>query len=242
MTNYLPQLLWIALTVACLIIILAGLAKILRISTLERKKQNHILFGAILFFTVWCGLLLLLAYNGFFTDFSHLPPRPLLAIIIPLPLVIVFSVSKTGKTLLNLVPAHWLVYIQAFRIAVEILLWLAFTRNLLPKQMTFEGGNFDIATGILAIAAGYFIMKNKLNHRTLLIAFNSIGVILLLNILIIALLSMPTPIRYFMNEPSNTIVGQFPFILLPGVLVPIAYSFHILSFRKLQLERGRVNK
>jgi hypothetical protein len=46
-------------------------------------------------------------------------------------------------------------------------------------------------------------------------------------------LSMPTSLRYFMNEPSNTIVAQFPFILLPGVLVPIAYTMHIFSLRQL---------
>ena len=53
----------------------------------------------------------------------------------------------------------------------------------------------------------------------------------------IAVLSMPTSIRYFMNEPSNTLVGQFPFILLPGILVPIAYTMHIFSLRGLQAKR-----
>jgi hypothetical protein len=44
---------------------------------------------------------------------------------------------------------------------------------------------------------------------------------------------MPTPIRYFMNEPANTLVARFPYILLPGVLVPIAYTIHIFSLRQL---------
>jgi len=57
--------------------------------------------------------------------------------------------------------------------------------------------------------------------------------LLLLNILVIAVLSMPTPFRYFQNEPSNTLVAQFPFILLPGILVPIAYTLHIFSLRQL---------
>jgi hypothetical protein len=57
--------------------------------------------------------------------------------------------------------------------------------------------------------------------------------LLLLNILVIAVLSMPSPFRYFLNEPSNVIVAQFPYILLPGVLVPLAYSLHIFSLRQL---------
>jgi hypothetical protein len=40
-----------------------------------------------------------------------------------------------------------------------------------------------------------------------------------------------------MNEPANTLVGQFPFILLPGILVPIAYGLHIFSLRQLLKQR-----
>ena len=61
-----------------------------------------------------------------------------------------------------------------------------------------------------------------------------------MNIVVIAVLSMPTPIRYFMNEPANVIVGQFPFILLPGVLVPIAYAMNIFSLRQLLLSEKTI--
>jgi len=75
----------------------------------------------------------------------------------------------------------------------------------------------------------------------LAIAFNIVGILLLLNILVIAVLSMPTSIRFFMNEPSNTLVGQFPFILLPGVLVPIAYTMHIFSLRQLFAKQNKMD-
>jgi hypothetical protein len=52
---------------------------------------------------------------------------------------------------------------------------------------------------------------------------------------------MPTPFRYFQNEPANTLVAKFPFILLPGILVPIAYSMHIFSLRQL-LARKKVQQ
>lgn len=38
-----------------------------------------------------------------------------------------------------------------------------------------------------------------------------------------------------MNEPSNVLLAQFPFILLPGVLVPLAYTLHIFSLRQLYI-------
>src|SRR5262249_7389811 len=155
------------------------------------------------------------------------PPRPVAVILVPLPFILVFAFSKTGTYILKNTPPQWLVFIQSFRILVEILLWLAYRRSVLPVQMTFEGRNFDVLTGILAIPVGYFCFIKKTWPRSIAVIWNLIGIALLLNILTIAVLSMPTPIRYFMNEPANTIVAQFPFIYLPGVLVVIAYSMHI---------------
>jgi hypothetical protein len=103
--------------------------------------------------------------------------------------------------------------------------------------MTFEGGNLDILTGILALPAGYLVAQKKFSPLKISLTFNLIGIALLLNILVIALLSMPTPFRHFTNEPSNVIITQFPYILLPGVLVPIAYGLHILSLRKWHLDK-----
>jgi uncharacterized membrane protein len=127
---------------------------------------------------------------------------------------------------------------QSFRIAVELLLLMAFVNGRIPVQMTFEGRNFDILTGILALPAGYLLVNRKMYAPRLAVAFNVLGLLLLTNILVIAVLSMPTPIRYFMNEPANTLVAQFPFILLPGVLVPIAYTMSIFSLRQLLVKEN----
>jgi len=238
-SNFLaPAVFCTLLSIACMMVILYGLWTILKRTGWAPQKQLQIFLFATIILVAWAGLLSLLSVKGFFADFTKLPPRPLLAILVPLPFVLWFAFSKTGSRLLEEVPAQWLVFMQSFRILVEVMLWLAFIKNLLPVQMTFEGRNFDVFTGILALPAGYLLVKNKSYSLKTTLLFNIAGLILLLNILIIALLSMPTPIRYFMNEPSNTIVAQFPFILLAGVLVPVAYSFHIFSLRKLYLNRA----
>ena len=103
----------------------------------------------------------------------------------------------------------------------------------LPVQMSVEGRNFDVLTGILALPVGYFLLRKKSYAPKIAIAYNVLGLVLLLNIVVTAFLSMPTSLRYFMNEPSAVLIGSFPFILLPAVLVPIAYSFHIFSLRQL---------
>jgi len=236
-----PGFLWPLLMLLCLIIILTGLKTVLKKTKWEKSKQNKIFFGTAFILGIWIGLLTILSFKGFFTDFNKLPPRPALAILIPLPIIFLIAFSKTGTQLLQKVPQHWLVFMQSFRVIVELLLLFAFMAGKLPVQMTFEGRNFDVLTGVLALPVGYLLARKKNNASKLAIAFNIIGILLLLNILVIAVLSMPTSIRYFMNEPSNTLVGQFPFILLPGVLVPIAYTMHIFSLRQLLAKQNKVN-
>jgi len=236
-----PGFLWPLLTLACIVIILTGLRIVLKRINWEKSTQNKIFFGTVFILVTWIGVLTILSSNGFFSDFSKLPPGPALAMLIPLPIIAIVTFSKTGTQLLQTVPSHWLVFMQSFRIIVELLLFFAYMAGKLPVQMTFEGRNFDVITGVLALPIGYLLAKKKTYAPKLAIAFNIIGVLLLLNILVIAVLSMPTTIRYFMNEPSNTLVGQFPFILLPGVLVPIAYTMHIFSLRQLFLKQNKID-
>jgi hypothetical protein len=232
-----PGFLWPLLTLVCIAVILYGLNKVLNKTGLSETKKSSLFWGTAAILTTWAILLTALSYNGFFADFSKLPPRPVLAMLFPLPVVLLFTFSKPGKELLRAIPVHWLVVMQSFRIFVEVLIWFAFLADKLPVQMSFEGRNFDVLTGILALPVGYLLVKKKEYAPQLIIVFNVVGILLLLNILAVAVLSMPGPIRYFMNEPSNTLVAQFPFILLPGVLVPIAYSLHIFSLRQLYIKR-----
>lgn len=189
------------------------------------------------FSLAWVALVGGLALKGFFEDLATLPPRPVLAMLLWLPVVLALTYTRAFKRLALSTPPQWLIYFQAFRIAVELLLFQAFVRGLLPVQMTFEGRNFDVLSGVLALVAGYLAAKRAKGWRTVAALYNVLGLALLINVLIIALLSMPTPLRYFTNEPPLTVVGRFPFIYLPTVLVVFAYSFHILSLRQLYLLR-----
>ena len=234
-----PGVLWPLLTFICLAFIIMGLYSALKRTGWSRSRRINIYLVTTILIVLWTALLAVLSIKGFFSDFSKLPPRPVLAMLIPLPVIIIIAFSKTGKQLLMSVPPQWLLFMQSFRIIVELLLLFAFMAGKLPVQMTFEGRNFDVITGILALPVGYLLARKKTYASKLAIGFNIIGIALLVNILVIAVLSMPTSIRYFMNEPSNTLVASFPFILLPGILVPIAYTMHIFSLRQLIAKQNK---
>ena len=78
-----PGFLWPLLTLLCLVIILTGLRTVLRNTKWGKSMQHKIFFGTVFILTTWIALLTILSYNGFFEDFSKLPPRPALAMLIP---------------------------------------------------------------------------------------------------------------------------------------------------------------
>ena len=231
----LPAVMMIELSFACLLIMVLGLRSALGKTGWDVLQKRKILINSLVIVVLWVVLIGILATKGFFADFSKRPPRPVLVILLPLPFVLWAAFSKKGSVLLQHIPPFQVIGMQVFRILVELLIWRAFLAGLLPVQMSFEGYNFDIWSGILAIPAA-IVLKRKWNPTVSLI-YNIIGLLLLLNILSIAVLSMPIPLRYFMNEPSSGIVGRFPFIYLPGILVVIAYSLHIFSLRQWWLLR-----
>ena len=188
-------------------------------------------------FIAWSLLLGIMSTRGFFSDFSSLPPRLTFALLTPLPLVLLFIRSRAGKQLLHQINPQWLIYLQSFRILVEIALWLLVRNGSLPVQMSFEGLNFDILTGLFAFPVGYYCFVKKTWPPVIALLYNIAGLLLLMNIVTITALSLPTPLRIFHHQPDSSLVTRFPFIYLPGVLVPLAYTLHIISLRQWKMFR-----
>jgi len=132
-----PSIAWLLLTSVSITFILIGLKAALKRTDWRKDKQQRIFSIASISIFVWSVLLLILSYKGFFEDFNTFPPKPALVILIPLPIVFIIAFSKTGTEFLKTIPPYWLVFIQTFRIAVELLLLMAFIKRMIPVQMTF---------------------------------------------------------------------------------------------------------
>ncbi len=231
--NYLllAQVLLIFLILLVLWLIYKGTHRILSVQQIERadKISNYLLAGLI------CWLLLtgLVSLTGFFTNFEELPPRIALAMLPPIFLTLYLLFSKRFTPFLELVPESWFVYLQSFRFPLEVILWLGFLGGSVPFQMTFEGFNFDIIVGLTAYIAGFVFFARNRYRRFEAIIWNIFGLVLLVNIVTIAVVSTPSPLRIFMNEPANRILAYFPFIWVPGFLVPLAFALHVFSLKQL---------
>jgi hypothetical protein len=196
----------------------------------ERKKKFNLLTVVVplvilIFVSIW-------SLSGIMPDFSMFPLNFMPVIAVPLIVALVFTFNASVNEALKNIPVANIIRLQSFRFFVEILLWILFIDNVIPVQMSFEGRNFDILAGITAPFIAWFASTGKIS-RTGLIVWNILCLGLLINIVTVAVLSTPSPVRIFMNEPANTIVAAFPVSLLPGLLVPLAYTLHFFSLRQL---------
>jgi hypothetical protein len=200
-------------------------------TSLSIDQQQKFIRSLLIAFFSWLVFIYAWSRFGIFANFTLFPLNAAPVILIPLVTILVFSFSKTVKEILVHIPQENIIKLQVFRFYVEVFLWALFSVSLLPIQMTFEGQNFDVATGATATLVAWLIAKAKF-PRFAVVIWNIVGLGLLINIVTIAIFSMPTPFRVFMNQPANTIVAEFPISLLPAFLVPLAYLLHILSLRK----------
>lgn len=131
----------------------------------------------------------------------------------------------------------YLIWIHLVRIPVEIcLLWLAQNKQV-PFSMTFEGYNYDIIFGLTAPIVALLYFKFKRIPSSVFLAWNILGLISLLAIVIRAAGATPTKLQVWDFEQPNYAVLHFPFIWLPSVIVPIVMLAHLIAVRRVVLKK-----
>ena len=185
----------------------------------------------------WLALSALAAHAGLFSDFSRLPPRIPLLLIPVLILIVALCRSAAVGRLLDDIPRGWLIYPQAFRIVMELILWQLFVAGAVPAIMTFEGRNADILVGLTAPLVAWLLARGTLSPAATR-WWNVVSILILVSVVVHAQLSAPTPFRVYVTEPPMTFVAYVPWIWLVTFLVPLAWTLHALSIRQLR-RRGR---
>ncbi|HNI44053.1 MAG TPA: hypothetical protein PK230_05115 [Chitinophagales bacterium] len=196
-----------------------------------RSIQNPTLKQAfVILSTIWLLLQTLIAYSGFYTTTTTLPPRAMLNIIPPL--LFMIWVFWKRQEWLNM-SLQWLTYLSAVRIFVEIVLHQLYKAQAVPQIMTFEGKNFDILIGISSLVVARYAFASSTPNWRLLLAWHITGLIFLLNIVLIAILSVPSPFQQFGAEQPNIAILYPPFNLLPAYIVPLVLYSHLISIWQL---------
>lgn len=224
----LATILFIGITVFVFGAIVQGLVVGLRGT--RHPNYTSVLYAVIFAMLAWLSGLFLLSINGFFANFESMPPKVVFALAVPLGTMLYLTFNRSFGDLLDNIPVKALIYCQAFRIVVELVLWMHYKDGACPKQMTFEGLNFDIVAGITAPIVAYVAFGGGRKNKLLAIAWNVVGMALLTNIIVIAVLSVP---QIGVMTPPNYMVSYWPMIWLPGFVAPFAMMLHLFSIRQL---------
>ena len=172
-----------------------------------------------------------LASSGILREWTRRPPPFMPAVAVPILLALVVALSPLGRRIAAAASFALIIGIQGFRLPLELVMHDAATTGLMPVQMTYTGWNFDIVTGTLAIAVAWVAARSP-RSRGIVFAWNLLGTLLLINIVTIAIVSLPM-FAAFGPDRVNTWVADPPYVFLPTVLVPAAVFGHALTWRKL---------
>lgn len=174
-----------------------------------------------------------LAAGGILRAWTRVPPPFMPAVAVPILLALVVACSTLGRRIAAAASFAAIIGVQAFRLPLELLMHRAATTGLMPEQMTYTGWNFDIVTGTLAIVVAWIAARAP-HSRGVVFAWNLLGTLLLINIVTIAVVSLPM-FAAFGPDHVNTWVADPPYVFLPTVLVPAAVFGHALTWRKLAI-------
>ncbi len=198
--------------------------------------KNHIaprksIAGYLTICAIWIVYLSLLSATGVLDNFG-LPPRVVLLIVMPAVAgIILLSGRKSFRVILQQTSLHFPVYLQSFRIIVELLIYGAFLQGVFPERATFKGLNYDILVGISSLIMGILVQRRKVGAIGLLI-WNAVS-LLILSVTAYSFIS-----TYYFTDFLGTNKGgrsfvDFPYLFLAAVLLPAAVFLHVFSLRQV---------
>ncbi len=219
MINNLPQ----SLSVLFILIVIATIVWFY----IASKSKTFILIAV-----GWAIIQSIIGYQGIYQSTSNMPPRIMLFGIFPaLVLILLVFVTSKGKAFINNVNLKPLTYLHSIRIPIEWFLFLLLQHGVLSIYLTFKGTNFDIFSGVSAPIIAYFAFRYVKTDYLLLIIWNVISLLLLLNVVVTAILAMPSPFQRISLEQTEMAILYFPFCLLPTVVVPIVLFAHLIAIK-----------
>lgn len=173
-----------------------------------------------------------LSLSGFYAVTTALPPRLVFALGPPLLLLLSQLATARGRAFLASLRLDMLTLLHVVRLPVELGLYGLFLHGAVPRIVTFEGSNWDILMGLSAPLV-YWLLRRRRVGRWVLLGWNVLGLALLGNIVVVAVLSAPSPVQRLAFEQPNVALLHFPFGWLPAVLVPLVLLAHVAALWQL---------
>ncbi len=173
--------------------------------------------------------------SGFLTDLSF-PPRYMLFVILPLFIFIGIFMKKNRKNnWTQTIPIAWLTFYQSFRIAIETIFVFTVAAGFLHKNVTIEGYNYDFVYACTALIMTLIVIRSKAIPKKVLLLWNYLGITVILIIILLFVTTLYLPDFFGPNTKIfSKEFGLYPYVLVPGFLMPSAVFIHVLSIVQLK--------
>ncbi len=225
------QLLVFILTLGVVIALLWGLHKAASRIGMAHTARRQLLSYTGLGILLWLSILTELSRMGLLLNATSIPV--LAWVFIPvLVMGLWLARSPTFGLLLRFVGPAWLVWIHTFRAFLALTFYLSWRAGLLPVHLSVQGLNQDFIVGITAPMAG-LLFFNRRFYLLQALLWHLFGLLLAAAVLLLIVWSTPSAHAAFAQ--TTTLFTEFPFVWIPGFLLPLAMVLHGWALWQLKL-------
>jgi hypothetical protein len=178
----------------------------------------------------WAATVTVLGLRGVFAqpDGNSIPPVGIALLAAFALMVVAFGTSASLRSLFT--NQQHLIRLNVWRLVGAVFLLLMLDGQM-PALWALPAGIGDIAVGATAFwVASRFATEPG---RPIAIGFNLFGLADLVVAVGLGIMTSPGPMQVFHTIPTAELATQFPLVLVPTFLVPLACALHVVSLTQL---------
>jgi hypothetical protein len=183
---------------------------------------------------LWFACISSLGALGIFSATSIGTPAIGAAVIAPIALLLFAAArSSSVRSVALHTPLVTMVALHAGRI-LGVFFLLLLSAGRLPPTFALAAGWGDIGIAVAALPLAWAIQHQVSGWRTMTFAWNVLGFADLVTAVTLGVGSAPnSPVRFIFETSNSGAIAFLPWVIIPGVLVPLYLLTHIAIFAQL---------
>jgi hypothetical protein len=235
--GYLPALV-LGMSIFMIAATLYGLNRALLRASWPDGRRAWVVRAAAVLLLGWFAIALALALVGTFTGVPGRPPTIQYGFVVPVAIAaLLIWRSDTVAGIIDAVPQHWLIGVQATR-ALGATFLVLYAGGLMPGLFALPAGLGDLAVAGLAPLVAYAAARDpqgSAQWTNLRIAgWNLLGIADFIIAFAAGIATGNSPLQVAAFDNPNALIDIYPLVLIPVFLVPLWTILHIVSLTKLR--------
>ena len=221
-------------TLTTLAALLFGLSRSLKIAGWPAQDTGRAVSSAGALLAIFLLAALLPSRMGLYGLGTSRIPTIQYGILIPIAVgILLFLWWRPLGRVVEAVPQHWIVGVQFYR-TLGVIFLILYAMGRMPAEFAWPAGAGDVLVGLLAPLVAVAQFRKWRHSSALLRAWNLLGITDLVVAVTTGLLTSRSPLQLLALDNPNQLISQFPLVMVPVFLVPIAVLLHLASLQKLR--------